>query len=175
MSIAELLVATGLLAIVLVTMMVLFGQLIKNTNKNALMSAGAFVADAVIEKQVNLAEVSLQDPAKASDNSTPAFSLVPNFTETSSNEYTLSNGETKLSFGDAQDGTSGSDRRTKFLYSVVAKHVEGFGKDEYGQTWRLQAEVRWWQDTTAGVSETRAGSGNLNVKRVRLVYVRGPR
>ena len=34
LSIAELLVASGLLAVVLVTVMTLFGQLLKNTNKN---------------------------------------------------------------------------------------------------------------------------------------------
>ena len=175
MSIAELLVATGLLAIVLVTVMVLFGQLIKNTNKNALMSAGAFVADAVIEKQVNLAEVYIQDPSKASDNGTAAFSLVPNFVKTNTDEYTLAEGETRLSFGDGDDDTATVDRRTRFLYRIVANQVDGYAGTDFGQTWLIKAEVSWWQDTMSGASQTRAGSGNLNVKRTRLIYIRGPR
>lgn len=52
LSIGELVVATGLLALMLVTVMVLFGQMLESTTKNAMMSQGAFFADRVVEAEI---------------------------------------------------------------------------------------------------------------------------
>jgi hypothetical protein len=46
-------VATGLLALMLVTVMVLFGQMLESTTKNAMMSQGAFFADRVVEAEIS--------------------------------------------------------------------------------------------------------------------------
>lgn len=44
--------ATGLLALMLVTVMVLFGQMLESTTKNAMMAQGAFFADRVLESEI---------------------------------------------------------------------------------------------------------------------------
>ena len=53
LSIGELVVATGLLALMLVTVMVLFGQMLESTTKNAMMAQGAFFADRVLESEIS--------------------------------------------------------------------------------------------------------------------------
>lgn len=52
LTIGELVIATGLLALMVVTVMVLFGQMLESTTKNALMSQGSFFAEAVIEREI---------------------------------------------------------------------------------------------------------------------------
>ena len=56
LTIGELVIASGLLAMMVVTVMVLFGQMLDATSKNALVSQGSFFAETVIEREVyNLA------------------------------------------------------------------------------------------------------------------------
>jgi hypothetical protein len=166
LSIAELLVATGILAVVLVTVMTLFGQLLKNTNKNALLSAGSFFADKVIEKQVGVAQANLNThKGEPNSNKNKAFEL-PGYSK-SGDLYTLSNAEGFLAIG--ADGPT-----TKYLYKVEALLVDGTLQADPGQVWSLKVEVRWWQDTTDGTAETRAGSGKLSVVRDQLVYFGAP-
>jgi hypothetical protein len=52
LSIGELVVATGLLALMVVTVMVLFGQMLNSTTKNALVAQGTFFAESVIEREI---------------------------------------------------------------------------------------------------------------------------
>ena len=164
MSIAELLVASGLLAVVLVTVMVLFGQLIKNTNKNALVSAGTFMADAILEQQISSASRELD---RQGNNATDAFELVPGFSG-STPTYTLDNG---IAYSNREAATFDPKRSTKFVYKLEAEHIDGFTAGGPGQLWRVKVEVRWWQDSTAGTSEARAGTGKQNVERERIVYL----
>lgn len=155
LSIAELLVASALLSMVLVTVMVLFGQLLKNTQKNSLMSAGAFFADGVMEHFTTKAM------ARAA-NSEPGFEL-PGFVDSGGSIFTLENGEGYLN-------VERNDLATKFLYRIEA---EMFGGTD-GQMWKVVTEVRWWQQDTAIPAQARAGMGNLHVKRTRLVYLERP-
>lgn len=52
LTIGELVIASGLLAMMVITMMVLFGQMLDATSKNALVSQGSFFAETVIEREV---------------------------------------------------------------------------------------------------------------------------
>jgi len=164
MSIAELLVASGLLAVVLVTVMVLFGQLIKNTNKNALVSAGTFMADAILEQHVASASRELDTQG---NNATDAFELVSGFTGASP-DYSLDGG---VAYSNRDAASFDSKRSTKFVYRIEAEHLDGFTSGGPGQLWRVKVEVRWWQDSTSGASQARAGSGKQSVERERIVYL----
>ena len=53
---------------------------------------------------------------------------------------------------------------TAFTYDVTATQLEN---GPLGSTWWLAVTVRWWSQT----DESRAGSGQLFVKRARMVYV----
>ena len=154
LTIAELLVASGLLAVVLVTVMTLFAQLLRNTEKNSLLSAGAFFADSVLEQQIAQAEATL---AAAPSNATPAFT-----------ELSVE-GEGFLSTTDNDNG-----RQTKFLYRVDVEQMTAGVSAEPGQMWFVEVEVRWWSDAEAGPNPVRAGHGNLNFKRGRLAYISRP-
>ena len=52
LTIGELIIASGLLALMVVTVMVLFGQMLDSTTKNALVSQGTFFAETVIEREI---------------------------------------------------------------------------------------------------------------------------
>ena len=52
LTIGELVIASGLLAMMVVTVMVLFGQMLDATSKNALVSQGSFFAETVIEREI---------------------------------------------------------------------------------------------------------------------------
>jgi len=167
LSIAELLVATGLMAIVLVTVMTLFGQLLKNTEKNALLAAGSFFADKVLEEQIGRATEraeSLRGTPNA--NNTPVFQL-PGYTG-SGDHFTIESAEGYLANG--EDRAAGDSSGTRYLYRVEAEQVEGFGGAKPGQLWHVEVQVRWWQDSTSGTSATRSGSGKLEVVRDRMAY-----
>lgn len=148
LTIAELLVATGLLGVVLVTVMTLFGQLLHNTNKNSMLSAGAFFADSVLDQQIGAAQERL---LAGSDVFDPAF------------DPTIVEGEETLA-------TSDEELQTKYIYRLVAEEME---IQSSGQMWFVEVEVRWWNDDLEGDS-ARAGMGNLSIKRGRLVYLPGP-
>lgn len=152
LTIAELLVASGLLGVVLVTVMTLFAQLLQNTEKNSLLSAGAFFADSVLERQIAQAEATL---LAAPSNATPAFPA-PSI-----------EGEGFLS-------TTDNDRQTKFLYRVDVEQMTAGVSADPGQMWFVEVEVRWWSEATAGPNPVRAGHGNLSFKRGRLAYISRP-
>lgn len=158
LSIAELLVASGLLAVVLVTVMTLFGQLLKNTNKNSMLTAGAFFADGIIEKFTNEAQIRVQSLG----NAAYGFEL-PGFTRAGSS-CTLENGEGYLN-------VERLDNATKYLYRLEAERLDGFAAADKGQLWKLTAEVRWWQADTTSPEQARSGMGNLSVERSRIVYL----
>lgn len=162
LTIAELLVATGLLAVVLVTVMVLFGQLIKSTTKNSLLSSGSFFADSVLEKHIALAQQRMASSAGSNPNDLYGFEMA-GFTR-AGDICSLEEGEGNIVVGD-------NDRATKFLYKIVAERVDGFLGDDPGQLWNVEIEVRWWHDSTAGAAKVRAGTGKLSIKRKRLVYL----
>ena len=159
LSIAELLVASGLLAMVLVTVMTLFGQLIKNTEKNALLAAGAVFADGVIDRFSALAQKNLDskaNPALYEGFDTPPLSVV-------GGDCVLENAEGLLNV--ERDGKDGA---TKYLYSVNAQLLPAV---KNGQLWKVDVEVRWWQDKTDNPAQAHAGMGNMNVKRSAIVYL----
>lgn len=54
LSIGELVVATGLLALMLVTVVVLFGQMLKATSKSTMLAQGAFFAEERLDTTVRL-------------------------------------------------------------------------------------------------------------------------
>jgi len=144
LTIAELLVATGLLGVVLVTVMTLFGQLIVNTDKNSMLSAGAFFADMVIDKQIDVAQKNLETTG---DNAIPAFSS------------TVIEGEETL-----------ASENTKYIYRLEAEQLDGFATAEPGQAWYLEVEVRWRMDDMESEA-VRANMGQVNLKRGRMVYL----
>jgi hypothetical protein len=155
-------IACGLLSLVLVTVMTLFGQLIKNTNKNSLLSAGSFFADKVMEKQIQSAEQRLASTLP--NTSFKAFDL-PGYTE-ASGVFTLEGSDSSAIMTGDEDS-----RKTNYLYRLEAEQVDGFNTGDQGQLWKVDVEVRWWQDTMAGESSAKAGQGKLNLERSRLVYL----
>ncbi len=144
LTIAELLVATGLLGVVLVTVMTLFGQLIVNTDKNSMLSAGAFFADMVLDKHIDIARKSLED---SGDNAIPAFTS------------TVIEGEETL-----------ASENTKYIYRLEAEQIDGFATAEPGQAWYIEVEVRWRMDDMDSEA-VRANMGQVNLKRGRMVYL----
>lgn len=52
LSIGELVVATGLLALMLVTVIVLFAQMLDSTTKSTMLAQGAFFAESVMERAI---------------------------------------------------------------------------------------------------------------------------
>ena len=152
MTIVELLVACGLLSVVLVTVMTLFAQLIRNTEKNSLLSAGTYFAEQVMAERIGAAEEAL---IVAANNSVAAFNPA------------VYEGEGNLSKAD-------QEARTKFLYKVEAERIDPGVASDPGQMWFVKVEVRWWSDDTTTTDPARSGYGNLSVKRSRLVYVSRP-
>lgn len=153
LTIIEILVASGLLAVVLVMMIVLFTQLLHNTEKNALLSAGAYFADSVVEQEVGKATALLE--AANGDNSKNAFAT------------TTMQGTGHLS-------TAGLDPTTEFTYTIIAKRLDPGTAGGYGQLWSLKVNVHWYGDAADG-KVVREGFGNLHLEQTRLIYIPGAR
>lgn len=140
--------------------MVLFGQLIRNTQKNSLTSAGVFFADSVLEREIAGAREYFSanyDPSSlGSGNILDAFP---------SSAYPKE--------GEGYISTSSDDvgNKTKYLYRVEATRVEGFAKTDPAQIWNVKVEVRWWQDSITGQAETRAGTGKISVVQEEIAYI----
>ncbi|MBX3172068.1 MAG: hypothetical protein KF760_31970 [Candidatus Eremiobacteraeota bacterium] len=147
LTIGELVVATGLLALMVVTVMVLFGQMLDATSKNALVSQGSFFAETVIEREIYALAKHHRDP--------DANPLAPN------------DGSAWISFTDETN-------QTEFSYHVdsVPAHIVP-GTDDMGLTYSIQVEVRWWQ-SKEGAARNRQGYGKMHLKRSRIVYVPKP-
>jgi type II secretory pathway pseudopilin PulG len=159
LTIAELMVAIGLLAVVLVTIMTLFGQILKSSHKNALMSAGSFFAESVLERELDRSQSHLLGLGPG-QNDEDAFDR-DSYTE-ASGKY-LADGQGEVAITDERNPT-------RYLYRVEAERVDFSPAAGRGQMWRVEVEVRWGQDTMAGTSKARAGSGGQMVKRTRLAY-----
>ncbi len=147
LSIGELVVATGLLALMVVTVMVLFGQMLDATSKNALVSQGSFFAETVIEQEIYTLAKYHQDPLHAAAPRT-------------------NSGADWISFTDETN-------QTEFSYhvdSIPAGIVAGI---DMGFTYSIQVEVRWWQ-AASGEARNRQGFGKMHLKRSRIVYVPKP-
>ncbi len=155
LTIAELMVASGLLSIVLVTILALFFQLIRNSNKNALMSAGSFFADSVMERQVEQAKARMEI---LTDNRDDVFDT---------DLYPLE--------GSGMLSISANDPKTEYLYRVEVERLDQGLTADPGQLWALEVEVRWWQESASGEAEARAGMGRMDLTRGKIVYLSGGR
>lgn len=146
LTIGELVMATGLLALMVVTVLVLFGQMLDATNKNALVAQGSFFTETVIEREIYALARYHRDP------SLPAVA------------HSLT-GSDWISFTDEEN-------QTEFSYRVDSTPVS-FGGTEMGISYSVSAEVRWWQ-SSQGDAQTRHGMGKMYLKRSRIVYVSKP-
>ena len=137
-------IASGLLAMMVVTVMVLFGQMLDSTTKNALMSQGTFFAETVVEQKI----YALQENAR--------LGVPPDLNALYS-----------------QDWISVSDdaNRTQFLYRVEATPVDMDNNTDMGNSYAIQVEVRWWTEEINGEAKNRQGFGKMYLKRCRVVYV----
>lgn len=144
-SIGELVVATGLLAMMVVTMMVLFGQMLTTTTKNAMMSQGSFFADAVIEREItrlHSTHVTMGVPVYSSD---------------------------WITFSDESNKTTFLYRLDSSDLSLVTNAAPA--EPLPGTPFLVQVEVRWWQSDMNSATQNRANYGKLYLKRNRVVYV----
>ena len=147
LSIGELVVATGLLALMVVTVMVLFGQMLDATTKNALVSQGSFFAETVIEREIYDLARYHRDPAHQA---------------TARDNY----GGDWISFTDETN-------QTEFSYHVDSTPAGIMAGTDMGFTYSIQVEVRWWQSAD-GAARNRQGFGKMHLKRSRIVYVPKP-
>jgi hypothetical protein len=147
MTVGELVVATGLLAMMVVTVMVLFGQMLDATSKNALLSQGSFFAETVIERE-------LYDLARFHQNPNNAAAT----RETYASDW--------ISFTDDAN-------QTEFSYRVDSSPAPVTANTDMGVCYSIRVEVRWWQ-TNEGVAQNRHGMGKMYLKRSRIVYVPKP-
>ncbi len=132
LTLAELMLALGLLGLVIASLLLLFLALMSSSAKGSHLSTGVLEADRVLEALMLQAEQGMALPA------------------------TLS-GEDRFYAQDVANPTA-------FTYDVTATQLEN---GPLGSTWWLRVTVRWWSQT----DESRAGSGQLFVKRARMVYV----
>ena len=145
LTIGELVVAIGLLATALVTVMVLFGQILEVTTKNSMVSQDSFVADQLLEEETAY----LRRARRASNN--PMLDHTP-----PAQKITLR--------------FRAEEENVEYLYRVGAYTVDGQNySDQLGQVFRIELDVRWWQET--GVAEkTRSGYGRTSLQRMKIVY-----
>lgn len=147
MTVGELVVATGLLAMMVVTVIVLFGQMLDATAKNALLAQGSFFAESVIERE-------LYDLSK--------FHLNPG-------NAAVNHGNTSsdwISFNDEAN-------QTEFSYRVESSPAQITSNTDMGVCYAVVVEVRWWQ-SSQGAARSRYGMGKMYLKRSRIVYVPKP-
>ncbi|ODT63767.1 hypothetical protein ABS71_13945 [bacterium SCN 62-11] len=144
MTIGELVVATGLLAMMVVTVMVLFGQMLDATSKNALISQGSFFAETVIEREIYSLAKHHRDPA--------APPVVRAYADSD-----------WISFTDETN-------QTEFSYRIDSGPASIVAGTDMGYTYSIRVEVRWWQ-TKGGAARNRQGFGKMHLNRSRIVYV----
>lgn len=142
LTVGELMVASALLGMIMVTMMIMFGQMMATSSKNTMLAAGSYLADGILENQIT----------KAKD-SNPSFVSVP----LDSSQWVK---------------TTDPNSQTEFLYRVEAEQIGGTPGGQPGEVWYVQVEVAWWQSGGNVNSQAyRAGYGKLNLKRGRVIYV----
>lgn len=147
MTVGELVVATGLLAMMVVTVMVLFSQMLDATAKNALLSQGSFFAESVIEREIYELNKFHLNPGNAAINR-----------ENYSSDW--------ISFNDDAN-------QTEFSYRVDSRQAAVTTNTDMGLCYAVQVEVRWWQ-SNQGEARNRYGMGKMYLKRSRIVYVPKP-
>lgn len=147
LTIGELVVATGLLSMMVVTVMVLFGQMLDATNKNALISQGSFFAETIIEREIYALAKYHQDPAHHA---------------VARSNYDMD----WISFTDESN-------QTEFSYHIDSDPANIVSGTDMGFTYSIQVEVRWWQ-SSEGEARNRQGLGKMHLKRSRIVYVPKP-
>lgn len=147
LTIGELVVATGLLALMVVTVMVLFGQMLDATSKNALVSQGSFFAETIIEREIYSLARYHRDPTHGA---------------AARETY----GADWISFTD-------DSNQTEFSYHVDAFPAGIVPGTDMGFTYSVEVEVRWWQ-SAEGAARNRQGYGKMHLKRSRIVYVPKP-
>ena len=147
LTIGELVVATGLLALMVVTVMVLFGQMLDATTKNALVSQGSFFAETVIEREVY---------ALARYHRDPAHQAAP-----------------RESYGGDWISFTDETNQTEFSYHVDSTPAGILTGTDMGFSYSIQVEVRWWQ-SAEGAAQNRKGYGKMHLQRSRIVYVPKP-
>ena len=130
-----------------VTVMVLFGQMLDATSKNALLSQGSFFAETVIERE-------LYDLAK--------FHLDPTHAAVTRDNYSSD----WISFTD-------DTNQTEFSYRVDSTPALITSNTDMGVCYSIRVEVRWWQ-SSQGQAQNRRGMGKMYLKRSRIVYVPKP-
>ena len=139
LTLAELILAVLLLGLLIISVMGLFLALLGASAKSSDQTIGVLYAERVLDAMAH-----------------NAASTYPAFTNASS--------QTDVYDHDANN-------KTTFVYSVTATDLEPgtFALPATpGQTWLLEAEVRWWSVEAA---RSRAGQGQLFVRQARVVYV----
>jgi len=150
LTLAELILAMLLLGLLIVSVLSLFLGLLTSSAKSNDQAIGVVYADRL-----------LQDVAGRARRTHPAFN----------GSYT----------GNTSFYTQDTENVTQFTYTVTATELTpGVGKTgpagEFansdpagpGESWLLEAEVRWWSTDQA---RSKAGVGQLFVRQSRVVYV----
>ena len=126
---------------IVVTLMIMFGQMMAASTKNRMLAAGSFFAEKVLAREISLAQETSRSPA---------FSSV-----TSSDWIT----------------TTDPNTGTEFLYRVTPSHLNAPttfpGETWYVEvevSW-------WQSGQTAGSLQGRVGQGKLQLTRGRVVYI----
>ena len=137
-----------MLGLMVISLMVLFGQMMAASNKNRMLTAGSFFAESILERETARAQETAGEPSTGTPT---AFSAG------------VTNGTDWITTTDPNSGS-------EFVYRVTA--TPRTAADFPGETWYLQVEVSWWQDGADVDSQAvRQGHGNLKLTRGRVVYV----
>ena len=147
LSIGELVVATGLLAMMLVTLMVLFGRMLDSTTKGAMVSQATFLADRVIETEIYRVQAGLPPQVGAPFPSFPC--------PQQGSEFLYSQDETL---------------RQEFVYSIDLDRIDD---QTTGSLYTVDVVVKWWLpgDQVRVAQENKRGMGRLSISRNRVVYL----
>lgn len=134
-------IASALLGMIVVTLMIMFGQMVNASTKNRMMAAGSFFAEKVLAREINVAQES---------GRVPAFTAI-------------NNGSEWITTTDPNTGT-------EFLYRFDPEQISsypGLGETWYVEvevSW-------WQSGQQAGTHQSRVGQGKLHLKRGRTVYI----
>ncbi len=154
LTIGELLIASALLGLLIVTIMVMFGQMMAASTKNTLLATGSYFAEGVLEKTI----------AEGIEDEAATFA-----------QYRIG----KIYNQDIT--TTDPASKTKFIYRVTAYFLDSpasFGDPPLtppGERWYIEVDVAWWQgQDSVDAVEAKAGYGKLNLKRGRVPHHRSP-
>ncbi|MBI3924714.1 MAG: hypothetical protein HY319_04175 [Armatimonadetes bacterium] len=145
LTIAEVVISIGLLALLLSSVLVLLNQMVASTARNADLTVGSLFAESLLETCIR--------EARTTPFPTPAFDPVV------------------ASMGGGAEGiyTHDSAQQTTFLHKLTATPLGPTGL--VTETWYVEVEVNWWASDTSQAGQSRAGLGRLSTTQGRLVYV----